>query len=276
MVFRGVGRVTAAVVVIGVVGLVSGCAAAAPAAHRSPTPSATSSAAPASIQQQLPNLLVAGQTIGTGELRVVDHEPIANPVADRPVTGAVRIVVGADRDIEVHIRPDDAATTDLTGLDLLMTGQRRDGKPENIQDAAFFGLLPTGSGTDASGELVLTLGLGAPFAGDPTFLHSLQESPSGDARVLAATAITWSLPSAYPGLTVADGGVQTYAHGRTVVDGGTLAYYVPNPYDTIYQVSRRFGLTETQLVWLNPELFMYSDEPQLTSGIGVNLDPARR
>ncbi len=276
MIFRGVGRFAAAVVVIGVVGLVSGCVAAAPAAHRSPTPSATSSADPASIEQKLPDLLVVGQTIGTGELSVVDHEPIANPVSDHPVTGAVRIVVGADRHIEVRIRPDDPATTDLTGLDLLMTGQRRDGKPENIQDAAFFGLLPTGSGTDASGEVVLTLGLAAPYAGDPTFLHSLQESPSGDGRVLAATAITWSLPSAYPGLTVADGGVQTYAHGRTVVDGGSLAYYVPNPYDTIHQVSRRFGLTETQLVWLNPELFMYSAEPQLTSGIGVNLDPARR
>ncbi len=64
--------------------------------------------------------------------------------------------------------------------------------------------------------------------------------------------------------------------GAEIVDGGSLAYYVPNPYDTIHQVSRRFGLTETQLVWLNPELFMYSAEPQLTSGIGVNLDPARR
>jgi hypothetical protein len=276
MIFRGVGRVAAAVVVIGFVGLVSGCAAAAPAAHRSTTPSATSSADPASVEQELPDLLVAGQTIGTGELRVVDHEPIANPVADHPVTGAVRIMVGAGRDIEVHIRPDDPAATDLTGIDLLMSGHRRDGGAENIQDADFFALEPTGSGTSADGELVLTLALTAPFAGDPTFLHSLEESPSGDARVFAATTITWSLPSAYPGLTVTDGGVQTYAHGRTVVDGGTLAYYVPNPYDTIYEVSRRFGLTETQLVWLNPELFMHSAEPQLTSGIGVNLDPARR
>jgi hypothetical protein len=94
--------------------------------------------------------------------------------------------------------------------------------------------------------------------------------------VIAAAALTWTLPSAYPGLKAVDSGVVTNAHGRVVTDGGVPAYYIPNPYDTIYMVCRRFGLTEAQLAWLNPELLIDSPDAQLKSGIGVNLDPARR
>ena len=37
---------------------------------------------------------------------------------------------------------------------------------------------------------------------------------------------------------------------------------------------RPFGITATQLLWLNP--WMIEPEPELKAGIGVNLDPARR
>ncbi|MGO4535864.1 hypothetical protein [Leifsonia sp. 2MCAF36] len=277
MVLWGVGRVAATVFVVAVVGLVSGCTLLAP-----PAPTRTPAAATAATQdtepiaQQLPNLLVAGQTIGTGELRVIDHEPIGNPVAEHPLTGAVRIVVRPDRGIEVRIRPDDAADTSLTGIDLMMTGKRHDGLPENIQDPSYFPVTSGAQSVDPDGELVLPLSVDQASFGDPTFLHSIEESPAGDARVFAAAAITWTLPSAFPGLKPVDHGVVTYAHGRVIRDGDVLAYYIPNPYDTIYMVSRRFGLTEAQLVWLNPELLTDSPDPELTIGVGVNLDPARR
>jgi hypothetical protein len=267
-------RVAAAVVAAFVVGLMSGCALLAPPTHPAATPKAAAPD-PVPIAQQLPNLLVAGQTIGTGELRVIDHEPIADPVAEHPLTGAVRIVVRSDRGIEVRIRPDDPAVA-MTGIDLMMTGKRHDGLPENIQDEDRFSLISGAESTEADGELVLPLLVDLASFGDPSFLHSIEESPAGDARVMAAAAITWTLPSAFPGLEPVDGGVASYAHGRAITEGGTLAYYIPNPNDTIYMVSRRFGLTEAQLVWLNPELLMGSPEPQLKSGIGVNLDPGRR
>lgn len=268
-------RVAAAAVAACVVGLMSGCALLAPPNHSTPTARAVKQDT-APVAQRLPNLLVAGQTIGSGQLRVIDHEPIGNPVAEHPLTGAVRIVVRADRGIEVRIHPDDPATSVPTGIDLMMTGKRHDGLPENIQDPSYFPLIPGAPSVDPDGELVLPLLVDNASFGDPTFLHSIEESPDGDARVFAAAAITWTLPPAFPGLKPADHGVMTYAHGRTITDGGVLAYYIPNPYDTIYMVSRRFGLTEAQLVWLNPELFMYSAQPQLTIGVGVNLDPARR
>lgn len=272
---RGRGRVAAAVVAACVVGLMSGCALVAPPNHPTATPHVTATDAEP-IAQQIPNLLVAGQTIGTGQLRVVDHEPIGDPVAEHPVTGAVRIVVRPDRGIEVRIRPDDPARASLAGIDLMLTGKRHDGLPENIQDEDYFPLTSGAHSVDADGELVLPVLLDQPSLGDPSFLHSLEEAPEGDGRVMAAASIAWTLPSAYPGLKPVDHGVATYAHGRAILDGGTLAYYIPNPYDTIYQVSRRFGLTEAQLVWLNPELLQDSPDPELTSGIGVNLDPARR
>lgn len=275
MMDRGMGRVAAAVVAVCAVGLMSGCALVAPPARSSATPRATANASEP-IAQQVPNLLVPGETIGSGRLSVIDHEPIADPVAEHPVTGAVRIVVRPDRGIEVRIRPDDPASASLAGIELMLTGKRHDGLPENIQDEDYFPVTSGAQSVDPDGELVLPVLLDQASLGDPSFLHSIEESPDGDGRVMAAASITWTLPSAYPGLKPVDHGVVSYAHGRTVVESGTLAYYIPNPYDTLYQVSRRFGLTEAQLVWLNPELLMDSPDPELTSGIGVNLDPARR
>ncbi|WP_431278353.1 LysM peptidoglycan-binding domain-containing protein [Leifsonia poae] len=272
----GVGRVAATVVAVCVVGLVSGCTLLAP-----PTPSTTTPAAIAPdadpIAQQLPNLLVAGQTIGTGTLRVVDHEPISKPVAEHPLTGTVRIVVRPDRGIEVRIRPDQPADPSLAGIDLVLTGKRHDGGPENIQiqDQRIFPLNSGANSAESDGELVLPLETDAASLGDPTFLHSIEESPSGDARVMAAAVITWTITPAFPELKAVDRGSVKNAGGRVITDNGTLAYYVPKPDDTIYAVARRFGLTETQLVWLNPELANTS-APQLRSGVGVNLDPARR
>lgn len=275
MIGWGIGRVAAAAGAVCVLGLMSGCALLAPPTHSTPTPRAVKQDT-APVAQHLPNLLVAGQTIGTGQLRVIDHEPIGNPVAEHPLTGSVRIVVRPDRGIEVRIRPDDTATRVLTGIDLMMTGKRHDGLPENIQDQSYFPVTSGAQSVDPDGELVLPLMVDQASFGDPTFLHSIEESPAGDARVFAAAAITWTLPSAFPGLKPVDHGVVTYAHGRTITDGGVLAYYIPNPYDTVYMVSRRFGLTEDQVVWLNPELLMDSPQPELTIGVGVNLDPARR
>jgi hypothetical protein len=282
MLRRGGVRSALALVAVGVAGLLAGCAAL--GAPERPTSTSTPAAVVPDQEptaQQLPNLLVAGETIGTGELQVVDHEPLPEAAADHPVTGAVRVVVGPDRGIEVHIRPDyPAATVDLTGLSLMLTGQRLDGHPANIQDEAYFGLDPwpkaADAGADSGGELVLTLPLDSPSAADPTFLHALEEFPDGDGRMVAAAEIDWTIPQSFPTLKAVDHGAEAYARGRAVVDQGTLAYYVPSPNDTVYQVSRRFGLTEAQLVWLNPELLMNAPQPQLTTGIGVNLDPARR
>ena len=274
MIRRGVGRVTAAVVAACVVGLMSGCALLAPPTRTTPRSETTSQAVP--IAQPLPNLLVAGQTIGTGELRVIEHEPISDPVAEHPLTGAVRIVVRPDRGIEVRIRPDDPAHASLTGIDLMMTGKRHDGLPENIQDEDRFR-----PDLGCEHHRVGWRTRHAP-ARRPRLIRrpDVPALDRGDSRRRRAgdrsrgDHVDASL--AFPGLKAVDSGSATNARGRTVSDNGTLAYYIPSPYDTIYQVTRRFGLTETQLLWLNPELLANTPDPELKSGIGVNLDPGRR
>ncbi|MGO4594207.1 hypothetical protein AB4Z18_10340 [Leifsonia sp. 2TAF2] len=278
MIRWGVGRVAAALVVTAVVGLVSGCALLAPPR---PAPRATPTETPAAvpIAEQLPDPRVPGQTIGTARLVAVAHDPITDPVAQHPLTGDVRIVVNSDKQVEVRIRPtasSGAGLAALSGLDLLMSGKRYDGLPENIQAQSRFSLNSGLNSVDPDGELVLPLAPDFPVLDDPSFLHSIEESVSSDARVIAVASITWTMPSPFPHLKPVDHGVVLYAHGRVLMDGDTPATYIPNPLDTLYMVSRRFGLTEVQLVWLNPEMLIGASEPMLKQGIGVNLDPARR
>ncbi|WP_431247196.1 hypothetical protein [Leifsonia xyli] len=269
------GRVIATAIVVSAVVLMSGCALLAPPPPApTRTAAATTTPEPVPAAQLLPQLLVPGQTIGSGRLVPIEHEPIGDPRSDRPLTGAVRIIVSSAGQVEVRIRPDDPAAADLTGLDLLITGVRYDGRPENIQITQKFQLISALDSVEPDGELVLPIPGDFPGLGDPTFLHSVEESLAGDARIFAAASLTWTLPSPYPGLTVKDAGVATFAHGRTIVEDGVIATYIPNPYDTIYAVTRRFGITETQLLWLNP--WMIATDRYLKDRVGINLDPARR
>lgn len=272
MIHRGVGRAAAAVAVVAAAALMSGCALIASPARSTPGPTTTRDAVP--LSQQLPDVLVAGQAIGTGRLAVIDHEPIDAARAAHPLTGTVRVVVTSDRQVEFRIRPDDPATANLKDIDLVASGTRYDGRPENIQDVPRFSLVSDLDRVDADGELVLPLAPDFPAAGDPSFLHSVEESLAGDTRVFVAATITWTLRSPYPGLQAVDSGIATFAHGEAIAKDGLVVSYIPNPYDTIYAVSRRFGLTEVQLLWLNP--WMLDTNPELKDRVGINLDPARR
>jgi hypothetical protein len=263
------------VVLASLAALVSGCSLLALEAKPSPEPTATESADPVplaqQLAQQLPDRLVAGRTLATGRIAAVTGDGPAGP----RVTGDARLVVNSAQEIELRIRPDAQSATNLTGFSFMLTTTRYDGGPETIQTLSF-GLIPNEDGLSPEGELVTRVPPGLPSAGDPSYMRSIEENYTNDARVVAAAPIAWSLPSAFPGLHAVDHGVVTYAHGRTIVEDGVLTGYVPNPYDTIYMVSRRFGLAEVQLLWLNPWLLLGSSEPELKSGIGVNLDPARR
>ncbi|MGH1548387.1 hypothetical protein ACRAWB_04075 [Leifsonia poae] len=269
-------RVAAALVVVGAVGLTSGCALLAPPPHPSPTPTAVDSPDAEPAAASYPQLQLRGQTIATGRLVPIEHDPVDDPHADHPLTGAVRVTVDDEGTIQVRITPDDPATADLTGLSLFITGTRHDGQPESIQSNLQFGLVSSLDRTEPNGELVLPIGGQFPALGDPSWLHSVEESLPGDGRVFAAASLSWTVPSPYPGLTVKDSGLIPFARGKALMEDGVLTTYVPNPYDTITAVTHRFGITETQLLWLNPWMVQTGSNPELKYGIGVNLDPARR
>lgn len=276
MIRWGVGRVAAAVVVVVAVGLTSGCALLAPPPHPSPTPAAAESPDAQPAAASYPQLQLRGQTIATGRLAPIAHDPLDDPRAQHPLTGAVRVTVDDEGTIEVRIRPDDPATTDLTGLSVVITGTRHDGRPESIQSYLQLELVSPLDRTEADGELVLPIGGQFTALGDPSWLHSIEESVQGDARVFAAAALTWTLPSPYPGLTVKDSGVIPFARGKVLAENGVPTTFVPNRYDTITAMTARFGITPAQLLWLNPWMLQTTGDPELVAGKGVNLDPARR
>lgn len=278
MIHRGVSRGAAALFIAAVAVAVSGCSLLAPAASR-PTSTPTETPDPVPIAQQLPDLRVAGQTIATGQLQAVEHDPgDGMPVA--PLTGAVRVVVDSSLRVKVHVRPDaplpagSADASRLHGYSLLVTNARRDGKPDPVQPMVF-GLDSDLVTVTPDGELVLPIPPGFTSEGDPSYLHSIEETVGGSG-VVAAAPLTWTLPSPFPKLQAVDHGPVSFARGKSIVEDGVLTGYVPNPYDTLFAVSRRFGLTEVELVWLNPALLFGSPEPQLKYDVAITLDPANR
>ncbi|NUU05836.1 LysM peptidoglycan-binding domain-containing protein [Leifsonia sp. C5G2] len=269
----GAGRVAAAIIV-GLAGMtLSACSLLPAQAAKTPTPTATPSAVP--LAQQLPQLLKKGQTIGTGDLQIIDHEPFDDPRAQHPPTGKLTIVVNSSGQVEVRLRLDDpaAAATAIADYAIVLSTARHDGLPDPIEHLQF-GLVSDLASVTADGELVLPLGGDEVMFGDPTFLHSVEVNVAGEGPVLAAAPIAWTLPSPYPGLTAVDHGVATFAHGQATVQDGVITDYVPNPYDTVYMVARRFGITEVQLLWLNP--WMAGDPDQLKYGVPINLAASRR
>lgn len=275
MIRMGAGRIAAAIIV-GVAGVtLSACSLLPAQAARHATATPTASPSPVPLMDQLPQLLKKNQTIGTGELRVIDHEPFDDPRAQHPPTGKVTIVVNSSRRIEVKLRLDDPTSTPtaITDFDIALSTARHDGLPDPEERLAFVVTSDLASATP-DGELVLPLGGDELSFGDPTFLHSLEVNVAGEGPVLAAAPITWTLPSPYPDLKAVDHGVATFAHGSTTVEDGEIIDYTPNPYDTVHMVARRFGITEVQLLWLNP--WMAGDPNQLKYGVPINLSPARR
>ncbi|MDN4598659.1 hypothetical protein [Leifsonia virtsii] len=275
MIRMGAGRIAAAMV-MGVAGLILSACSLLPAQAARPTTAApTETPSPVPLVDQLPQLLKKGQTIGTGDLQRIDHEPFDDPRAQHPPTGKVTIVVDSSGRIEVRLRLDDpaAAPTASTDFDIVLSTTRHDGLPDPTEYLTFSLVSDLGSAT-ADGELILPLGGDEVSFGDPTFLHSVEVNVAGEGPVLAAAPITWTLPSPYPGLKAVDHGVATFAHGATTIEDGEITGYVPNPYDTVHMVSRRFGITEVQLLWLNP--WMAGDPTQLKYGVPINLAASRR
>ncbi|MEN0085685.1 MAG: hypothetical protein AAGC66_13065 [Leifsonia sp.] len=275
MIRMGAGRIAAAMV-MGVAGMTLSACSLLPAQAARPTTAApTETPSPVPLVDQLPQLLKKGQTIGTGDLRVIDHEPFDDPRAKHPPTGKVTIVVDANRGLEVHLFLDDPAlaSTALTDFSIMMATDRHDGAPDP-QEELHLGARQGFPTAPAPGEVVMVVDGTFPGMGDPSFLHSLEVNVAGEGPVIAAAPIAWTLPSPYPGLKAVDHGVATFAHGSTIVEDGELTGYVPNPYDTVHMVSRRFGITEVQLLWLNP--WMLGQPTELKYGVPINLAASRR
>jgi hypothetical protein len=119
---------------------------------------------------------------------------------------------------------------------------------------------------------------GAPvWLQDPTAFRSVViEHTGGACSVLASAALRWRITPFRPTITASDAGSVAGATGRVHTFAGRPRSYTVAADDGPAGIVKRFGLTRTELLYLNP--FVLSDDGSwtLTAGTVVNLDPARR
>lgn len=155
---------------------------------------------------------------------------------------------------------------------------------------------PTACGSDNVWEVSFVHQEGLPlildvasFGGDPSFFTTLvlvryggATLPAPDARgciqpILATAPITWSVPDQRPWITtVTDAGVGPGARGIVRVQNGRPAIYVTAPDDSWSSIAARFGLSSSDLSWLNPNRLGGSAPDTAYAQQLLNLDPKNR
>jgi hypothetical protein len=123
-------------------------------------------------------------------------------------------------------------------------------------------------------------------AGRPSYLTALvtySSAPTGDGvpielgpdKVLAVNTVRWSIPVRQSNVHPADGGARQYASGTVTARtaAGAPRSYRVAPGDVTSVVAARFGITVTELIWLNHDLEVFGAEQYLYADTTLNLDP---
>jgi LysM repeat protein len=121
--------------------------------------------------------------------------------------------------------------------------------------------------------------------GDPSFLVNLvvMKYPTagvvhgGCAQpILALAPIAWRIPETHPNLVVHDTGVRNAAWGTAVSKKGKPFSYLTHQGDTWSSIAARFGMTSSDLTWLNPVRHGGSKSNEAYTGQSLNLSPTNR
>lgn len=231
--------------------------AAAGAAHSVPSsPVASSGTAYANEFQYLPP---AGTVMGTGTLHdVAGH-----------ATGDVAVSVASDLRFQVAITRFTTTADPGTAVALSVdrfgaaAGEPTVPAPDD----------PVGFTQGTSGDEVLPFdSSGRRDRGNVSYFNSVELVSDG--TVLAAAPMTWSIPDFYPGLAVKDAGPRPYARGTVTSYNGQPASYAVWGDDNSQAVAARFGITQDQLFYLNPQL--RRGDTELLRDTRLNLSVAYR
>ena len=132
---------------------------------------------------------------------------------------------------------------------------------------------PVGTTDGATGDQVLPFDAdGRRDRGNLSYFNSVELVSDG--TVIAAAPIVWSVPDFYPGLTLKDSGPASYARGTVTSYGGQPASYTVWGNDNSQAVATRFGITQDQLFYLNPQL--RRGDTELLRDTRLNLSVAYR
>jgi hypothetical protein len=207
------------------------------AATASASPSPTSSGTLFADEYQY--LPPAGTEMGTGTLQDVDGH----------ASGKVTVSVTPDLRFQVAIR--DFSSMDGPGWTVALSVDRfgaTAGEPTvpAVDD-------PVGTIQAADGDQVFPFdSSGRRDRGNLSYFHSVELVDDG--TVEAAAPMTWTIPDFYPGLTVADYGPRPYARGTVTTFQGQPVSYAVWGDDNSQAVAARFGITQDELFYLNPQL----------------------
>jgi hypothetical protein len=97
----------------------------------------------------------------------------------------------------------------------------------------------------------------------------------GPNKVLAVTPVHWSIPVRQSNVHPVDHGAREFARGNVTAKtaaGAPRSYHVAAG-DITSVVAARFGISVTDLIWLNKNLEVFGDQQYLYSGTTLNLDP---
>ncbi|MEL4320674.1 hypothetical protein WJX64_16790 [Leifsonia sp. YIM 134122] len=197
--------------------------------------------------------------------------------ADGAVLGLIEVIVGKHGLFDARLTGWDGDLPAKTGLTL---------HPEPV---AIDSCTDTGfalSLGDLSLQPTQYFTIGTIGSGDPSFLETavlstLPDPAAGMAtdcmRPAAAVAVLhWSIPDMRPGLHVIDSGRATAAIGDvTIVDGEPASYLVHGD-DTLGAIAERFGITTSDLLYLNPTRVTPGSTGQAYAGETLNLSRGLR
>ena len=120
--------------------------------------------------------------------------------------------------------------------------------------------------------------------GNPDFVDTVlltSNDPAADRTgcfypVIATAPLEWTMPDLRPDIVVTDSGSAGGAGGTaSTVDGETTAYTVA-PGDVLAEIAKRFGISETDLFYLNPGRAPNPHDPMAYTGEVLNLDKSAR
>lgn len=270
--------------------LLSGCALFA-GSKPHPTPSHTRSATP----KPTPTATADGSRVGAGS--TASPTPVVAPILTPVPAGTVvaegnvaspkgsihyhyRVVANGDNTYSAEYSgftstvPVPVSVTFLQtppsvgdGLTFHGDGDHELGGPTTGTAPASSAMLPIGQPSYLAA--LVTYSSATSFDGVPQEL--------GPDKVLAVNTVSWDVPVRSSNVHPADSGAATGANGtvtRSTAAGAPMTYTVA-PGDVADAVAQRFGITVTDLYWLNPDLPTAERQQYLFEGTQLNLDPDR-
>ena len=216
-----------------------------------------------------PLTVKTGTVVATGALTSVDGR----------TTGSVSVIAASVGRFDLKI---DAFTSPYVG-EAVLNFSAKPFDEQRYCDNGFviyqLGVVTLGPSILADMSFDGTLSRGNPDFIDTVLLTS--NDPAADRTgcfypVIATAPLEWTMPDLRPDIAVADSGATGGAGGTaTTADGETTAYTVA-PGDVLAEIAKRFGITVTDLFYLNPSRAPNPQDPMAYTGEVLNLDKSAR